>query len=96
MQSNYRAEQSAGYVQLTNLTAATALTVPAGASLAIIQAEAQPIRWRDDGADPTASVGMYLSVGQELQYSGAQLSRLKLIAATAGAIANITFYRQGV
>ena len=50
-----------GYQQITSLTASTALTVPAGATLAVIVPESQSVRWRDDGVAPTASVGMPLT-----------------------------------
>ena len=51
-----------GYQRITSLSASTALTVPTGARLALIEAEGVAIRWRDDGTAPTASVGMTLSL----------------------------------
>ncbi len=82
---------SKGYQQITSLSAAVALTVPDGATMAVIVPEAQAIRWRDDGTNPTASVGMPVAVGVQFVYSGA-LSALKLIEQTASAKANITYY----
>lgn len=81
-----------GYQQIVGLAAATALTIPAGTSLAIITPETQAVRWRDDGTDPTASVGYPLAASAELQYSAAQLSRLKFIEQTATATLNICYY----
>ena len=86
-----------GYQQITSLSAATALTVPAPtnavpATLALIQAETQNVRWRDDGTNPTASVGMLLVVGDILPYTG-DLSKLKFIEATTGAKLNVSYYR---
>lgn len=86
-----------GYQQITSLSAATALTVPAPtnavpATLALIQAEVQNVRWRDDGTNPTASVGMLLVVGDILPYTG-DLSKLKFIEATTGAKLNVSYYR---
>jgi hypothetical protein len=47
-----------GYQQITVNTDVKTLTVPAGASRAIVVVEDQPLRYRDDGVAPTASVGM--------------------------------------
>lgn len=74
-----------------SLAAAQALTVPAKARYAIIQAEAQNVRWRDDGVAPTAAVGMVLAAGDDMLYTG-QLSKFRAIAAVAGAILNVTYY----
>jgi len=90
----------AGYVetiegafqQITSLAAATGITAPAGATLAMIQAETQNVRWRDDGTDPTASVGMIIAAGDILMYTG-DFSEIKLIEVTGSAKLNITYYR---
>lgn len=49
-----------GYQQVTVSTTAIALTVPDGANRAVAVVEAQPLRYRDDSVDPTATVGMLL------------------------------------
>lgn len=92
MQPGYLGERSLGYVQLTSLAAATGLTVPAGTSLILIQAQTQAVRWRDDGVDPTATVGQPLAVGVEMRYTAADSSRLKFIEQAASAALNVTFY----
>jgi hypothetical protein len=38
-----------GYQQITSLAASTALTVPPGANVALIDCEAQAVRWRSVG-----------------------------------------------
>ena len=82
-----------GFRQVTATGTAFSLpTPPAGTRRAIIQAEAQALRWRDDGNNPTASVGMTIPAGGELRYDGADMSALKLIAVAAGAIANVSYY----
>lgn len=82
-----------GYRQMTGITASTGLpTPPANTRRAIIQAEAQAIRWRDDGTAPTATVGMVIPAGGELRYDGADMSAIKLIQVTTGAIANVSYY----
>jgi hypothetical protein len=84
-------KSSLGYQQITSLSAATTLTIPAGTDYAIIQPETQAVRWRDDGTDPTASVGMQLPLGGELTYD-AQLTRIKFIETAASAKLNISYY----
>lgn len=80
-----------GYQQITSLSASAALTVPAGATRAIITAEAQGVRWRDDGVAPTASVGMILPVLVTLSYDG-DLNRIRFIQQAASAILNVSYY----
>lgn len=81
-----------GFQQITSLSASTLLTVPVGAILALIQAETQSVRWRDDGTAPTSSVGMIIEANSMLEYNGV-LESLKFIEATASAKLNISYYR---
>lgn len=89
-----------GYQQITSLSASTGLTLPTtdatglncAPAFALIIAETQGVRWRDDGVAPTASVGMPLAVGIPLQYDG-DLSKIRFIEQTAGAKLNISYYR---
>jgi hypothetical protein len=62
----------AGFQMLTVSNAAVGLTVPTSGfpTYALIQCETNPVRWRDDGTNPTASVGNLLSVGGVLKYDG--------------------------
>lgn len=88
-----------GYQQITSLSAATGLTVPSrdlnGLNqkpvIALITPEGTAVRWRDDGINPTASVGMPLSVGVTLQYDG-DLNQIKFIEQLASAKINISYY----
>lgn len=80
-----------GYQQITSLSSATALTVPAGAAYAIVQAETQAVRWRADGTSPTASVGMTIPAGGELQLEAA-LSTIKFIEVTTSAKLNVHYF----
>lgn len=84
-----------GYQQITSLSAATTLTVPAGATQAVIYVEAQAVRYRDDGTAPTASVGAPLAVtgtGAPLVYNGT-LSAIQFIEQTGGAKIDILYYK---
>lgn len=81
-----------GYQQITSLSSATALTVPSGASIAVLQAETQNVRIRDDGTNPTASVGMIISTTAEPFVYRGDLGRIKAIQVSASAKLNISYY----
>lgn len=81
-----------GYQQLTSLAAAAGMTIPAGTSVVLVQPETQNVRYRDDGTDPTASVGMLLVANTVYQFNIAQLARCKFIEAAASAKLNISYY----
>lgn len=80
-----------GYQQITSLSSSTGLTVPQDAKRALIQAESQQVRWRDDGTAPTASVGMTLDAGSTLAYTG-NLAAIRLIEVSASAKLNVSYY----
>lgn len=80
-----------GYQQITSLSSATNLTVPAGATLAVIVPESFAVRWRDDGTAPTGSVGMPLAIATVLSYDG-DLRRVQFIEQSAGAKLNVSYY----
>ncbi len=71
---------------------------PAGATHALVQAEAVNLRWRDDGAVPTATVGNLLEAAAtgasgQLWISGGQLRQAQFIQVSAGGILNVAFYK---
>lgn len=81
-----------GYQQITGLSTVKTLTVPDKARLAIITCTAQNVRWRDDGVDPTATVGQLLkTTDPPLIYDG-DLSALEFIEASASAVLNVSYY----
>jgi hypothetical protein len=82
---------SKGYQQITVLTAAVSLTVPAGATGAMIVADTQAVRWRDDGTAPTAAIGMPLPAGTVLWCTG-NLAVIQFIQEAATAVLNITYF----
>lgn len=84
-------DKPVGYEQITSLSAAAALTPPSTAVWALIIPESQAVRWRDDGVNPTASVGMTLTVGQPLEFTGS-LSAVRFIEQTASAKLNVSYY----
>ncbi len=90
-----------GYQQINGAAASTALTIPSvdpvtGLSAmpthAVIVVEAQTVRWRDDGTNPTAAIGMPLTPGSIFIYDG-DLRRIRFIQAAATAVINVTYYK---
>lgn len=80
-----------GYEQITGLNVAKALTVPEGATSALITPQDKDTRWRDDGVSPTATVGMPLTAGSSMSYSG-DLTAIKFIEQSASAKLNVSYY----
>lgn len=80
-----------GFVRITNVAAATSLTVPNGTKVVTVQAEGQPVRYRSDGVDPTAAIGNLLATGQTLQFSS-NIAAMKFIQTSATATLNVNFY----
>jgi hypothetical protein len=78
------------YVQLTDLGSAVGVG-SGGGRVALIQSLNQNVRWRDDGSNPTTSVGMRLHAGETMLYTG-NLRNLKFIEEAAGAELNISLY----
>lgn len=67
-------------------------TVTQRAGYTVIRCATANVRWRDDGTAPTATVGMPLNVGEELDYDG-DPSTLKFIrSGAADATLDISFY----
>lgn len=80
-----------GYRQLTDLSAAVTIPdVPAGACRALIAVSGGPVRWRDDGQEPTAQLGMPIAAGETVEYLG-DVSALRFIG--PGASLDVALYR---
>ena len=93
MEQNYRGERALGYQQLTiDATTSQALTIPAGTTLILISPETQAIRIRDDGTNPTASVGYPVPTGAEMRYSAGNMAAIKIIGQVASAVVNVLYY----
>ena len=85
-----------GYQQITagTLASATPLTVPAGATIAVVESEAASVRWRDDGTAPTATVGMILAPNNVLTLSGAaELAAVQFILLSGSPLVDISYYK---
>ena len=82
------------YQQITDLSAATGLTYPAGSRVAIVQAEDQTVRYRTDGEAPEATVGMTLAPTEQVKlhsFTG-DLVNAKFIEEASGGKLNVTYY----
>ena len=83
---------AAPYEKLTP-SASTALTVPAGATYALVKTEGQSVRWlcSSDNDAPTATDGMLIDVGDELWFSG-ELRNLRFIQTSATATLHVHYF----
>lgn len=93
-----------GYQQIdaATLAASTALTVPSSttivtgktvtARLAVLRAEAAPVRWRDDGQAPTASIGMHLEAADGFFAYTGDLSVFRVILESGTPKLNVSYY----
>lgn len=87
--------QSAGdgeYNVAVDDATAVSLTVPPGAKYAQINVNGTDMRYRDDGTDPTATVGMPVAQGAGWFYSG-PLSDLTFIAQSGSGTLDVSYYK---
>lgn len=89
---------AAGTYQLSasNTTSAASVTaggIPAGATMAYLDAEVAGVRYRDDGGVPTATVGSLIATGNPGIFYTGTLSNIQFIAATGSPLLNVSFYR---
>jgi hypothetical protein len=89
----YSRFSSGGLATVKNLGGGTLGAIPAGANYALISVEGQSIRWRDDSTGPTATNGMLAVAGSSLFYQGS-LADFQMVETAAGAVVDVTFYRQ--
>jgi hypothetical protein len=84
-----------GHQQITSVSAAVGLTAPTTrgpVNAAIIKAQGKDVRWRDDGTNPTASIGILLATTDPpLEYTG-DLSAIKFIETAASATLDVSYY----
>lgn len=93
--------KSVGHYQVANLAAAKTLavaiatTVPATADHCEIQAATQAVRYRKDGTDPTATVGLLLPVATVITVKRGEFTNFKMIEVAATAVVDIEFFKTG-
>jgi hypothetical protein len=79
------------------LTVSTTAIGPASLPLdvvdqTLISVETQPVRYRDDGVDPTSAIGLELTAGEERVYDG-PISKIRFIrSAASDATVRLAYY----
>ena len=81
-----------GHQQITGMSSAARLTIPDGAVFAVITAEAQHVRWRDDGTDPSGSAGQLIKTTDPPAVFRCDLKDLVFFEDASGAILNVAYY----
>lgn len=83
------------YQKINGAVAATGLTVPAGATGAIIRVATQACRYRFDGVDPTGTVGNVIAAAGEITLYGKHaLDNFKIIQSAATAVIHVQYFYQ--
>jgi hypothetical protein len=71
-----------------SLTADASPNLPSTCNRVFITCETQPVRWRADGTDPTASTGHLLAKDDSISFTGVKyrqlLEKIRFIATVAG------------
>jgi len=80
-----------GFEHITGLAAANSPTVPKGAKYALITCTTQAVRYRDDGTDPTSTIGTFIPTDTPFWYAG-NLGKLRFIEAALNATLDISYY----
>ena len=76
------------------VTSATALTVPAGTTLAVVECGGQTVNYTWDGTVPTSTKGFPLTVGQYLYaQSLAAATALQIIQTASAATCNASYFK---
>jgi len=84
------AVEPAGYRQVSP-TIATGVNIGDG-RVALIQVLNQNVRYRDDGIDPTDTIGVRIHAGESIWYTG-NLRSIRFIEEGGGAEVNILVYK---
>lgn len=86
-----------GFEQITGLSSVQQLTVPAGTRLCFIQADGGSVRWRDDGTNPTPTVGMIMTDNSILVYNAAgetnPFTAIRFIEVSTTSKLNVSYYK---
>jgi hypothetical protein len=84
-----------GYHQHAAGTIDAVAAVKGTGSVVMIQAESVSLRYRADGVDPSATVGVLLAAGEchTLNVGEGNISNIKVIGTAVNAILNVTAFR---
>lgn len=81
------------YEQITGLNAVKTLSPPPGAQQAVVVCTGQAVRYRADGEDPSATVGMLIATNTEKVFRE-RLQSLRFIESAASAVLNVSYYAE--
>lgn len=83
------------YENITSISTAKTLTVPAGTRRAIVQAITQAVYYTLDGSTPANNNGLVLAAGDSIEIDGIALSGFKAIEVTSGAVLKVCYLQHG-
>jgi hypothetical protein len=88
-----------GHCQLTSMASSTLVStctggIPATTNYIVIQVQTAAIMWRDDGVEPTASVGNLAPAGSWVPFQG-DATNLRVIAVTGSPVVDFDFRHNG-
>jgi hypothetical protein len=89
---NGQAYRLLGYQQITDLSAAVSLTIPAGTSVIEMMPHTQGVRFRADRTDPTASVGYPINTNTTYTMTISNPTDIRVIQSAANAVLNINYF----
>lgn len=72
-------------------TSANSLSIPRGVNGCWLQAQGANVRWRADGTNPTASVGMILYDGADPIWFSEGMSKLRFIAVSGTPVLSVQY-----
>lgn len=84
------ARRLAGQYRIDDLSAA--IICPGVGGMVTIQAENDDLRYRCDGVDPTASVGMLLAEGESVTLV-VDTTKIRVIETSGGGVLNVIVYK---
>ena len=92
--SNYPIERiPKGHEQATISTTAAGLTIPTGATRAVIKVAAEAVRFRNDGVSPTAAVGYPLATDEVIELTSQGLEQAEFIrSGSTDAVLEVIYY----
>lgn len=82
-----------GVTPLAVSSSAVAPTIPTGATWCYFKIETAAVRWRDDGTNPTASVGWPQTIGETFTLYVGSLAAVKFIRQSADATVDLACYK---
>ena len=91
----YGVTKQSEFLNAISDTVVDTLTVPQGASACLVSViGGEPIKWRSDGIDPTASVGHPLAPGGHLELFMDDMTRFRTVCGTASQTTDlfVTYY----